>query len=246
MERIKESHLIVAGLIATVTFTAAFTLPGGAIQEGSDEGTAILSKKAAFGAFVITDAIAMVLSLSAVFAHFLMTSGTSIETSACLLAYGASLTMIVMGAMVIAFVTGIYPVLTNSLWLAILTTFICLSFFMFMYLVSKKNENVNVHDVSEPQFDPIPDQVPNWSGDQFTHIQRLIPPPYASYSTNFGEVAPRPVDMCIAVEAMNNAIKACRELPITGVIDYIRGVLHRWFYDRRTSVVGKFIQLDTP
>ncbi|KAK2663698.1 hypothetical protein Ddye_002272 [Dipteronia dyeriana] len=26
-------------------------------------------------------------------------------------------------------------------------------------------------------------------------------------------------------EAMNNAIKACRELPITGVIDYIRGVL---------------------
>ncbi|KAK2661692.1 hypothetical protein Ddye_000266 [Dipteronia dyeriana] len=36
-------------------------------------------------------------------------------------------------------------------------------------------------------------------------------------------------------KAMNNAIKACRELLITGVIDYIRGVLQRWFYDRRTS-----------
>ncbi|KAK2649052.1 hypothetical protein Ddye_016541 [Dipteronia dyeriana] len=36
-------------------------------------------------------------------------------------------------------------------------------------------------------------------------------------------------------EAMNNAIKVCRELPITGVIDCIRGVLQRWFYDRRTS-----------
>ncbi|KAI9186593.1 hypothetical protein LWI28_018888 [Acer negundo] len=37
-------------------------------------------------------------------------------------------------------------------------------------------------------------------------------------------------------EAMNNAIKDCRELPITRVIDYIRGVLHLWFHDRRTSV----------
>ncbi|KAK3221503.1 hypothetical protein Dsin_008528 [Dipteronia sinensis] len=36
-------------------------------------------------------------------------------------------------------------------------------------------------------------------------------------------------------ESMNNAIKNCRELPITGVIDYIRGFLQHWFYDRRTS-----------
>ncbi|KAK2659056.1 hypothetical protein Ddye_005589 [Dipteronia dyeriana] len=142
-----------------------------------------------------------------------------------------------------------------------------------------ENENVYVHEVSEPQFDPISDQVPIWSDDQFTHIQKLVPPPSASYSINFGEVAPRPVDMCIAVgelfeskqqlqsqlgryafanrfqikartysprkrynltssniaEAMNNEIKVCRELPITGVIDCIRGVLQRWFYDRWTS-----------
>ncbi|KAK2662345.1 hypothetical protein Ddye_000919 [Dipteronia dyeriana] len=62
-----------------------------------------------------------------------------------------------------------------------------------------ENENVYVHEVSEPQFDPISNQVPIWSDDQFTHIQRLVPPPSASYSINFGEVAPRPVDMCIAV-----------------------------------------------
>ncbi|KAI9184988.1 hypothetical protein LWI28_003140 [Acer negundo] len=37
-------------------------------------------------------------------------------------------------------------------------------------------------------------------------------------------------------EAMNSAIKECRELHITRVIDYIRGVLHLWFHDRRTSV----------
>ncbi|KAK3199041.1 hypothetical protein Dsin_022456 [Dipteronia sinensis] len=36
-------------------------------------------------------------------------------------------------------------------------------------------------------------------------------------------------------ESMNNAIKYCQELPITGVIDYIRGVHQNWFHDRRTS-----------
>ncbi|KAK2642515.1 hypothetical protein Ddye_024278 [Dipteronia dyeriana] len=61
-----------------------------------------------------------------------------------------------------------------------------------------ENENVYVHEVSEPQFDPIFDQVPIWSDNQFTHIQRLVPPPSASYSINFGEVAPKPVDICIA------------------------------------------------
>ncbi|KAK0606688.1 hypothetical protein LWI29_002899 [Acer saccharum] len=146
MEKAKESHLIVAALIATVTFTAAFTLPGGVIQ---DEGTAILSKKAAFQAFVITDAIAMVLSLSAVFAYFLMSlSGGAMtltitmlcvpsitKQSAFLVTYGARSTMMAMGAMVIAFVTGTYAVLTTSLWLAILTTFIGLTFFLFMFLI---------------------------------------------------------------------------------------------------------------
>ncbi|KAK2661745.1 hypothetical protein Ddye_000319 [Dipteronia dyeriana] len=62
-----------------------------------------------------------------------------------------------------------------------------------------KNENVSVHEVSEPQFDSISDQVPICYDDQFTHIQRLVPPPSASYSINFGKVASRPVDMCIAV-----------------------------------------------
>ncbi|TXG72173.1 hypothetical protein EZV62_000752 [Acer yangbiense] len=126
MEKAKESHLIVAALIATVTFTAAFTLPGSVIQEGDKEGTAILSKKAAFQAFVITDAIAMVLSLSAVFAHFLMSLPllTGNKTSEFLLYYAGLSTVMAMGAMVIAFVTGTFAVLTTSLWLAILTTFI--------------------------------------------------------------------------------------------------------------------------
>ncbi|KAG6499707.1 hypothetical protein ZIOFF_039498 [Zingiber officinale] len=46
---------IVAVLIATVTFAAAFTLPGGYRNDsGSDEGMAILSSRAAFKAFLIS------------------------------------------------------------------------------------------------------------------------------------------------------------------------------------------------
>ena len=48
----------VATIIATVTFTAAFTVPGG-YESGSDnQGLAILSKQAAFKVFVIANALA--------------------------------------------------------------------------------------------------------------------------------------------------------------------------------------------
>ncbi|KAK3228731.1 hypothetical protein Dsin_000612 [Dipteronia sinensis] len=46
-------------------------------------------------------------------------------------------------------------------------------------------------------------------------------------------------------ESMNNTLKECKELPITRVIDYIRGVLQCWFYDRRTSALKHTTQLTT-
>ncbi|TXG61431.1 hypothetical protein EZV62_012794 [Acer yangbiense] len=46
-------------------------------------------------------------------------------------------------------------------------------------------------------------------------------------------------------EAMNNAIKECKELPITGVIDYIKGVIQSWFHDRRTVALKLTAQLTT-
>ncbi|KAK9180155.1 hypothetical protein WN943_029362 [Citrus x changshan-huyou] len=65
----RASHLVVAALIATVAFAAAFTIPGG---YRSENGTAILRRNTAFQAFIVADSIAMVFSLSAVFTHFLM------------------------------------------------------------------------------------------------------------------------------------------------------------------------------
>ena len=66
-EKSRESSLIVAGLLATVTFTASFTLPGGFVStEGQLQGTAVLRKNRAFQVFVVMNMIAFVLSSIAV------------------------------------------------------------------------------------------------------------------------------------------------------------------------------------
>jgi hypothetical protein len=139
LSKARESHLVVAALIATVTFAAAFTLPGG---YKSDQGTALLAQKAAFIVFIISDAISMMLSILAVFIHFLislihgfqMVKDKEIDEEAAikLFGYATLFTMIGMGTMIIAFVTGTYVVLEPSLGLAISTCLIGPSFFVFL------------------------------------------------------------------------------------------------------------------
>ncbi|KAH9764603.1 ANK REP REGION domain-containing protein [Citrus sinensis] len=130
VEKASEYHLVVAALIATVTFAAAFTLPGGYksdTEDGPNRGTAILNKNVAFQAFVISDAIAMVLSLSAVLFHFFL-SLKLFEKSIFLFSFALWFTLVAMAAMIIAFVTGTYAVLAPSLGLAIVTCIIGLAF----------------------------------------------------------------------------------------------------------------------
>ena len=143
LSKARESQLVVAALIATVTFAAAFTLPGG---YKSDRGTAILAKKAAFIVFVISDTMSLVLSTLAVFIHFLISLIKGLEkvkdeeiddlgTTEMLFGVATCLTMIGMGTMIIAFITGTYAGLESSLGLAISTCLIGLSFFFLMYFV---------------------------------------------------------------------------------------------------------------
>ena len=57
-KRMSETNLLVVTLIATVTFTAAFTVPGGYNQNESkngDDGLAVLRKRTAFGVFLIAN-----------------------------------------------------------------------------------------------------------------------------------------------------------------------------------------------
>ncbi|KAJ9701414.1 hypothetical protein PVL29_006668 [Vitis rotundifolia] len=130
-----ETHLIVAALVATVTFAAGFTLPGG---YNDSDGMAILTKRAAFKAFIVTDTIAVILSVSAVFVYFFMSVHDEEELLDKHIITGFFLTMFSMGAMVVAFMTGLYAVLPLSSGLPIVTCSICCIFLLAFYFVFRQ------------------------------------------------------------------------------------------------------------
>ncbi|XP_059445072.1 ankyrin repeat-containing protein NPR4-like [Corylus avellana] len=141
LQKATEVHLVVAALIATVTFAACITMPGGFVGgEGSHSGSALLRRSVAFKAFVITDTISMVLSSSAVFIHllmpFLFDEGINDEKRRMKLVVLAFI--LILGAMVamgLAFVTGTYAVLMPSHDLAIANCIVGLTFFAILFSV---------------------------------------------------------------------------------------------------------------
>ena len=144
-ESLVENHLIVAALIATVTFAAGFTLPGGYNQT---DGVAILSRKAAFKAFVVMNTIAMVLSISAVSNYFFMSLHNKKVYLDTHRINGVFLTMFAMAAMVVAFMTGLYAVLPHSSLLPIFVCIICCFFFICFFFGCKlllQHYKVRIH-----------------------------------------------------------------------------------------------------
>ncbi|KAL9408556.1 hypothetical protein AB3S75_047015 [Citrus x aurantiifolia] len=137
----RASHLVVAALIATVAFAAAFTVPGG---YRSENGTAILRRNKAFQLFMVADSIAMAFSLSAVVTHFWLSYVTEETKDFNEDLFHASIwfTLLSMAAMVIAFVTGTYAMLALSLGLAIITSLIGLSFFFPAISLIRNNQIV--------------------------------------------------------------------------------------------------------
>ncbi|XP_044345921.1 ankyrin repeat-containing protein ITN1-like [Triticum aestivum] len=110
---------LVAILIATITFAAAFTLPGGYNNDAGSEGLPIMSKKFAFQAFLISDVLAMCSSFAVAFICIIARWGDyefliyyrSVTKKIMWFAYMATTT---------AFSTGLYTVLAPRVhWLAI-------------------------------------------------------------------------------------------------------------------------------
>eukprot|EP00261_Vitis_vinifera_P019867 XP_010650518.1 PREDICTED: ankyrin repeat-containing protein At5g02620-like [Vitis vinifera] len=134
INRIGETHLIVAALVATVTFAAGFTLPGGY----DSDGMATLTKKAAFIAFIVTDTIAVTLSVSAVFVYFFMSLHEDEGFLEKHLFTGFYLTVFGIGAMMVAFMTGLYAVLPLSSGLPIVACIICSFFLLPFYFVLRQ------------------------------------------------------------------------------------------------------------
>ncbi|XWS27896.1 hypothetical protein CRYUN_Cryun25bG0019400 [Craigia yunnanensis] len=112
--------LLMSTLIATFTFTAAFTIPGGFKNNDPDEGMPALISRSAFKAFVVTDSIAFTSSMTAAVLVFWSSYCQASETFMDALPFAIGLTWIALVAMALAFVTGLFVVLSNTLWLAIL------------------------------------------------------------------------------------------------------------------------------
>ena len=114
LKDVLNTHLLVATLIATVTYAASFSLPGGYNQDDPNKGKTVLSTKAAFKSFVLTDAIAFYCSTAAVFLHFFASLEQSYHLIRRFITFAALLTYISILAMVVAFTSGIYVVLPDS------------------------------------------------------------------------------------------------------------------------------------
>ncbi|KAI8557895.1 hypothetical protein RHMOL_Rhmol04G0046400 [Rhododendron molle] len=116
---------LVATLIATVTFAAAFTMPGGYDTSPDNMGVANLAKKAALRAFILSDTIAMLFSIIAVLALGLAVYfEQEMQRRICFISW--ALINLVMRGSLVAFMSGLFVVtVPKDLWEAISVCIIC-------------------------------------------------------------------------------------------------------------------------
>ena len=105
-------------------------MPGGYYQDGDMKGTVILSNKKAFTAFMISGALALLLSTSSLFLYFIATMYEDPYEVAKLNAASTMLNIVSVIAMMLTFVAGTYVILSHSRVLAITICIISSLFFL--------------------------------------------------------------------------------------------------------------------
>ncbi|KAL8093313.1 uncharacterized protein LOC141692043 isoform X2 [Apium graveolens] len=128
-----NTQIIVTALITTVTFTVGFTMPGGYNQDGDLKGMVILSEKKSFIAFMVSDALALLLSTSSLFLYFIASMYEDPRSVSKLNDASTVLNIVSVIAMMLTFITGTYVVLSHSRALAY--TVIVISCFFFLLVV---------------------------------------------------------------------------------------------------------------
>ncbi|KAJ4813665.1 Ankyrin repeat family protein [Rhynchospora pubera] len=145
----RSSTSTVGILITTVTFAAAFTLPGGYVQDpGPQEGFPVFSGKPALQAFLISDTFAMCASLMAAF----ICNMYQLSDVDFVLYYAKKIGYLMWFAYVttgVAFASGLYTILAPThLWLFIIICVPCiivpfLSYFFVEWPRQKLNYQVS-------------------------------------------------------------------------------------------------------
>ena len=126
-----EIHLLIAMLIATVTFQAAFIVPGGYKQDGPSEGTTQFIQKAAFRAFVIFNTIAFIFSIATVYIQF-ATSKFSYYLRSRYASLAEVMIFIAVLGMLLAFASGMYVEVANCIGLRLIA-YIMVGCFLLIY-----------------------------------------------------------------------------------------------------------------
>lgn len=133
-----KTILVVAGLIITVTFAAAFSIPGGYSSDVPDKGLAVLRRRPAFWAFMITDAIALFSSI--IVALLLIWAGIGDKDLLVgTVSKATRLMAIALGSLTLAFLSSLWLVVSNWLCIVVLSIFImvpCLSLHSFCFQFS--------------------------------------------------------------------------------------------------------------
>ncbi|WOG86577.1 hypothetical protein DCAR_0205792 [Daucus carota subsp. sativus] len=128
-----NTQILVTALTTTVAFTVGFTMPGGLHQSGEhDEGLVILSRKTAFKIFMVSDALALLMSTSSLFFYFLESMNEDLQQVSLLNASSTVLNILSISAMMVTFIAGTYVVLSATPVLAIA---ICIIGSLFFFLI---------------------------------------------------------------------------------------------------------------
>lgn len=125
LRNVGNTNILVATLIATVSFAAAFTVPGGFKSEGPEEGMPILLRRnTSFRAFIVANAVAFCCSTASISLHNFNSMLTDTRALQSRTYIAIALTNWAVCAMHTAFITGSYAVLTESVALAIVVLII--------------------------------------------------------------------------------------------------------------------------